>query len=62
MQMLLLGFRVTEIPAVMHPRTAGVSMHSGFEPILYMFRVGVCMVAAWIRVRLFKIDVEVVSE
>lgn len=28
-QMLLLGFKIEEIPAVMHERTAGVSMHSG---------------------------------
>lgn len=28
-QMLLLGFTITEFPAVMHERTAGVSMHSG---------------------------------
>jgi glycosyltransferase involved in cell wall biosynthesis len=62
MQMLLLGFRVTEIPAVMHPRTEGVSMHSGFEPILYMIRISVCMVAAWIRVKLLKIDVEAAGE
>jgi glycosyltransferase involved in cell wall biosynthesis len=62
MQMLLLGFRVTEIPAVMHPRTAGVSMHAGFEPILYMIRISVCMVAAWIRVKLLKIDVEAAGE
>ena len=39
MQMLLLGFRVREIPAVMHMRTEGVSMHSGLKPILYMFRM-----------------------
>ena len=32
MQMLLLGFRVREIPAVMHVRTTGVSMHSGLKP------------------------------
>jgi len=28
-QMLLLGFRITEFPAIMHEREAGVSMHSG---------------------------------
>ena len=28
-QMLLLGFTISEFPAVMHERTAGVSMHSG---------------------------------
>lgn len=39
MQMLLLGFRVREIPAVMHVRTTGVSMHCGLKPVLYMFRM-----------------------
>ena len=28
-QMLLLGFKITEFPAIMHERTAGVSMHTG---------------------------------
>ncbi|MBR3244468.1 MAG: glycosyltransferase family 2 protein [Parasporobacterium sp.] len=36
-QMLFLGFRVEEVPAVMHPRTAGKSMHSGpFHGVRYM--------------------------
>ena len=36
-QMALLGFQIKEIPAVMHQRTAGRSMHFGIiEPILYM--------------------------
>ena len=36
-QMLFLGFHVEEVPAVMHERTAGVSMHAGFwKPVKYM--------------------------
>lgn len=36
-QMLLLGFRVEETTAVMHERTAGVSMHTGiFKQMIYM--------------------------
>lgn len=35
-QMLLLGYRVEEIPAVMHAREAGTSMHSGLKPAIYM--------------------------
>lgn len=36
-QMALLGFDIKEIPAVMHERKAGKSMHFGIvEPILYM--------------------------
>ncbi len=56
MQMLLLGFRVEEIPAVMHPRTEGVSMHSGLKPMLYMFRMTFSIVAVWVRIRLFHMD------
>lgn len=62
MQMLLLGFRMKEIPAVMHPRTVGVSMHSGLKPILYMFRMAISMWAVWGRVKIFKIDVGVSEE
>ena len=37
LQMLLLGYHIEEIPAIMHERTAGVSMHAGFwKPIKYM--------------------------
>lgn len=56
MQMLLLGFRVREIPAVMHPRTEGVSMHSGLKPVIYMFRMTISMLAVWIREKVLKID------
>ena len=36
-QMALLGYRIQEIPAVMHRREAGKSMHFGIiEPMLYM--------------------------
>ncbi len=56
MQMLLLGFRVGEVPAVMHPRTEGVSMHSGLRPVLYMFRMTFSIIAAWVRVKLFHMD------
>ena len=38
-QMMLLDFKVVEIPAVMHIRTSGTSMHSGLKPIWYMTRM-----------------------
>ena len=57
MQMLLLGFRVREIPAVMHIRTEGESMHSGLKPIIYMFRMTFSILAVWIREKLLKMDV-----
>jgi len=62
MQMLLLGFTVEEIPAVMHARTEGVSMHSGLKPIIYMFRMMYSIVAVWLRVKLYKADMGALNE
>lgn len=56
MQMLLLGFEIREIPAVMHPRTQGVSMHSGLKPVLYMIRMFFSILAVFCRIRVFKIE------
>jgi glycosyltransferase involved in cell wall biosynthesis len=56
LQMLLLGYRVEEIPAVMHPRTEGKSMHSGLKPFVYMFRMTFSIFSIWIRIRLLKTD------
>lgn len=50
-QMLMLGFRVKEIPAVMHYRTSGVSMHSGLKPIIYMIRMVLSITAVYFRVK-----------
>lgn len=56
-QMLLLGFRVEQIPAVMHYRNAGKSMHSGLlKPAVYMLRMTLQLLAVWIRIRFLKID------
>ena len=54
MQMMLLGFKITEIPAVMHVRTAGKSMHSGLGPVYYMIRMFVSMLAIDHRYRLLR--------
>ena len=62
MQMLLLGFRVEEIPAVMHARTEGVSMHSGLKPIIYMFRMMFSIIAVWVRIRIYKVDMGATDE
>ena len=62
MQMLLLGFRMQEVPAVMHTRTEGVSMHSGLKPILYMFRMMFSIAAVWIRVKVLKIDAGAIDD
>ena len=58
MQMTLLGYRLQEVPAVMHYRTVGVSMHSGLKPIIYMFRMFFSILAILIRIRILKTDVE----
>lgn len=62
MQMIMLGFRVTEIPAVMHERTEGKSMHSGLKPVVYMFRMAFSIIAVWIRIRIYKVDVGAADE
>ncbi|MCQ2539840.1 MAG: glycosyltransferase family 2 protein [Acetatifactor sp.] len=58
-QMILLGYRVEEIPAVMHVRTEGISMHSGLKPIIYMFRMTFSIVAVFLREKLYHVDPEV---
>lgn len=54
--MMLLGFNVVEIPAVMHPRTAGKSLHSGLKPFWYMFRVIYSILIILIQVKILKMD------
>ena len=63
MQMLLLGYRVEEIPAVMYARTEGVSMHSGIiKPMKYMFRMMFSIIAVWLRVKCYKMDMGALNE
>lgn len=38
-QMLLRNFRIAEVPAIMHPRIAGVSLHSGLKPVGYVIKM-----------------------
>ena len=58
MQMTLLGYRLREVPAVMHYRTVGVSMHSGLKPMIYMFRMFFSIMAVLIRIKILKTDVQ----
>lgn len=62
MQMLLLGFRVEEIPAVMHLRTEGESMHSGLKPVIYMFRMFLSILAVEFRIKVLKKDIGAAGE
>ena len=55
-QMVLSGFRVKEVPAIMYQRTSGSSMHSGFKPIFYMMRMAIAMTAVWLRLRMLPED------
>lgn len=55
MQMLLLGYNVEEMPALMFTRHEGVSMHHGIiKPLIYMFRMMYSIIAVWMRIKVFK--------
>ncbi|MCM1056201.1 MAG: glycosyltransferase family 2 protein [Firmicutes bacterium] len=55
MQMLLLGYQVEEMPALMFARHEGVSMHHGvIKPLIYMFRMMYSIIAVWMRIKVFK--------
>lgn len=59
MQMLLLGFKVVEVPALMHLRHTGKSMHSGLKPFVYMFQMTLSMLAVVFRIKVLKEGVPV---
>lgn len=51
-QMGLLGYQIREIPAVMHARVSGTSMHSGIlKPAAYMVIMSMNIFHIWIRCR-----------
>lgn len=50
----LLGYRIGEIPAVMHARESGTSMHHGLGPVLYMAHMFFSICAIWLRVKVMK--------
>ena len=54
LQMLLRGCNIREIPAVMHGRKAGKSMHSGLRPLVYLFHMAFSMSAVYIRETLYR--------
>lgn len=55
-QMLMLGYLVREIPAIMHQRDNGVGMHSGLKPVIYMFRMIFSVLAVVIRIKWLKLE------
>lgn len=56
--MILLKFKVVEIPAVMHTRTEGKSMHSGLKPFWYLLRVTFSIIVVLFRVKFLKMDID----
>lgn len=52
--MLLIGYNLTEIPAVMHARTSGESMHSGLKPIVYMVRMFMSILGVVFRIKVLQ--------
>ena len=53
--MILKGYNVVEIPAVMHTRSYGMSMHSGLiKPIGYMFHMMLSIVGVVLRQKNIK--------
>lgn len=61
-QMLLLGYKVEEVPAVMHPREAGTSMHSGLKPALYMAHMVFSICAVLLRSLALGAEVRAIPE
>ena len=62
MQMLLLGFRIEEVPAVMHQRIDGVGMHHGFKTLIYMYRMALSILAVLIRIKILKLEKNAVND
>ncbi len=58
-QMMILKFKVKEIPAVMHIRTDGTSMHSGLKPLWYMIRLSYEILSVIMRYKVLKLDAEI---
>lgn len=56
LQMLLLGYELAEIPAVMHARGSGESMHRGFRVFWYMCRMFFDIPAVVFRIKVLKKD------
>ena len=43
------GFKIKEIPMIMHDRTTGTSMHSGLKPVYYIFKMFLSMLMTLLR-------------
>ena len=47
--MLLRRYRLREFPIGSREREAGVSMHSGIRPLIYMLKVMISIIAVWLK-------------
>ena len=56
LQMILLGYQVEEIPAVMHSRETGTGMHSGLKPAVYMAHMFFSICAVLLRILVLKAE------
>ena len=45
------GFKVKEVPMIMHDRSSGTSMHSGLKPVYYIFKMFLSMLMTLLRKR-----------
>jgi len=43
------GFKVKEVPMIMHDRGSGTSMHRGLKPVYYMFKIFLSMLMTLLR-------------
>jgi len=43
------GFKIKEIPMIMHDRSSGKSMHSGLKPVYYIFKMFLSMLMTFLR-------------
>lgn len=62
LQMMLLGYQVEEIPAVMHSRKTGTGMHSGLGPAVYMAHMLFSICAVLLRGLVFKAETRFIPE
>ncbi len=58
-QMMILKFKVKEIPAIMYERAEGKSMHSGIKPLWYMIRLFYEILSVIMRYKVLKLDAEI---
>ncbi len=49
-QMLMMGYEISEVPSVMHERVTGVSMHAGIiKPLIYMLMMPLNIFSVYMR-------------